>query len=196
MSTLQETLARLAVLIPETGHSREETLNTAALARDTADPEEIVESLLNGQSIAEADIDQRVTRRVKALFLARIAETGHSRTRLYNEAAAHLQISSEWARLLLNGEKIPNIKLLSGLETFFGRRSGFFQCTAADALDYALQPVLKTLDAGASDPMTELMNRFNLVAVARRGKPATHQQETMMTQFITAILESDPEADK
>ncbi|UXY24916.1 hypothetical protein N8I84_41455 (plasmid) [Streptomyces cynarae] len=199
MSTLQETLARLDALIAERGLSREETLDPVALARSTALSEETVRALLNGESVPEEDIDQRVVKRVRALFLARLVETGKSRTRLCNEAAAQMEISGEWARLLLNGEKVPNVKLLAGLEEFFGVEPGSFQCTAVDALSRVLRPILSGLEVDSetsADPMTDLMDRFNIVSMARRGKPATPHQAAMMAQFIVAVLESGPEEDR
>lgn len=185
------TLARINDLIAGSGRDRDEVLNAAELARRTALPVAHVQTLLNGGQVPDDDIEQRVCARVHALYQARIAETGKRPADIRQEIAEHLQRSHEWVRRLCNGEKTPSVRDLHGLRGYFGIGDRFlFTASAADTLNGALQATLRMLEATEDNLLVRVMREFDQVLLARRGKALTEQEKSVITSYVTAVLDA------
>ncbi|MEU9925053.1 hypothetical protein AB0H51_27860 [Streptomyces griseoluteus] len=192
---LRATLARIHALCEETGSSHTEALDAATLARAAALPVDDVQALLAGEELADRDtsIDARVCLRVRALFEARVAETGRRPADVRQEIQNRLQISHEWARRLCSGSQVPNVRDLHGLREYFGVPTAFhFTDSAATALNSALQPTLRRLEAQSGDLVGRYLEEFGQVVIAHRGRPLTKHEIAVMTTFVGAVLDGTP----
>jgi hypothetical protein len=189
---LRATLARIDALCEETGSRHAAVLDAAELARAAALPIAEVQALLDGKELADSDtdIDTRVCLRVRALFEARVADTGRRPADIRQDIQAHLQISHEWARVLCNGSKVPNVRDLHRLREYFAVPADFhFTDTAAAALNSALQPTLRRMEARTGSLFGRFLEEFDQVVIAHRGRPLTPSEIAVMTTFVGAVLD-------
>ncbi|AXI91397.1 hypothetical protein SAM9427_37150 (plasmid) [Streptomyces sp. ETH9427] len=188
-AALGETLDRIRRLAAEGGKSLHDVVDAEALADAIALPIGIVEALLNGETLPPDDIEQRVCQRVHALYLARIARTGKRPTDVRREIEAHLGRSHEWVRLLCYGRKVPNVGDLHKLREFFGVCDSFhFTDPASQALNKALQPYLRQLEAANGSVLATLLRDFNAASLAYRGQVMNLREEAIVTTVFTALM--------
>ncbi|WP_108934597.1 hypothetical protein [Streptomyces ardesiacus] len=189
--SLAETLRRLKA------HSGEKDLNSRQLATETAMPEDVVEALLRGEDPAASTVEDRVCGRIAALRGAHLASTGKRPSDLVSEVHTALGISKEWARRLLNGQKMPNVPLLHGLADFFKVEGGeaFFTAPPADALNRVLQNRLAKYETPATDPVQALMQKYGVVATDLRhhGTLTAEQLETLLAGVIKSVMPTEGE---
>ncbi|MCZ9339586.1 hypothetical protein NGM37_17615, partial [Streptomyces sp. TRM76130] len=142
-------------------------LDAATLAHQTALPEEMVRNLLEGGGVAPGPVEERVTSRIKVLAATRLRRTGGQLSELAIEVGEYLGCSPKWARLLLDGRKMPSVPLLYQLADYFevegdGR---FFTAPPATALNRALLRVLKRYQPeDQPDPLDALMEKYGVEA--------------------------------
>ncbi|MBZ6253654.1 hypothetical protein KVH27_35485 [Streptomyces olivaceus] len=188
---LAETLRRLKA------HSGEQDLNSRQLAAETAMPEDVVETLLRGEEPPATTVEERVCARIAALRSAHLDTTGKKPSDLVSEVHAALDISKEWVRKLLNGQKVPNVALLHGLADFFKVEGGeaFFTAPPADALNRVLEGRLAKYETPAPDPVQALMERYGVVATDLRshGALTPEQLETLLAGVIKSVMPTEGE---
>ncbi|MFC7991993.1 hypothetical protein ACFUV2_22050 [Streptomyces pilosus] len=191
-STLHETLSRLERCITEQGLSRSELLNPAILAERTALSEAVVLDLLQGGDGAPGGIEQRVTSRVRALTAAHLERTGQRMTDLVSDVARHLEVSPRWTRMLLTGEKMPNVALLHHLASYFNVAGGeaFFTASPTDALNRELTTILLQYEPQEQDPLKALLAKHGVVAADLRlhGGPLSPAQLEQIDQIVGNVL--------
>lgn len=188
-AALGETLDRIRRLAAERGQTLHDVVDPEGLADAIALPIEIVQALLNGEMLPPDDIEQRVCQRVHALYLARIARTGMRPTDVRREIQTHLGRSHEWVRLLCYGRKVPNVGDLHKLRDFFGVCDSFhFTDPASHALNKALQPYLRQLEAESGSLLTTLLRDFNAASLAYRGQVMNVREEAIVTTVFTALM--------
>lgn len=185
---LAETLRRLKE------HLGEQELNSRELAGETALPEEVVQALLRGENPPAGEIDERVCERIVTLKDAHLERTGKRPGDLVSEVHERLEISKEWARRLLNGQKMPNVKLLVGLAEFFEVDGGqeFFTAKPADALNRVLQRRLEKFEnhpPSTRSPVEALLAEYGVVATDMRHHGLTIEQlETVLVGVIKSVV--------
>ncbi|MEW2402802.1 helix-turn-helix transcriptional regulator [Streptomyces sp. NPDC046862] len=198
MLALSETLARIEARISENGLARGELLDVTDLSRRTALRESEVEALLSGATPVDEPVDDRVRGRVRALHEAYLARTGKRTTDVRREVADRLGISPEWARQLLLGKKMPNVRDLTELARFFGVAHGtmFFTDSAATALNRELGRVLGELEGARDDqgPLLKLATRHGVVTLAlRAGHRLTPRKQEALAVMLEGLLSGDGE---
>ncbi|MFK0154250.1 hypothetical protein ACIQVK_19520 [Streptomyces sp. NPDC090493] len=167
---LHETLGRLERCIDSQGLSRSDLLDPAVLAEKTAMPQSVIEGLLAGGDGSPGDIEQRVTSRIRVLTNSHLARTGKRLPDLISDVARHLDISSRWARMLLQGERMPNVALLHRLAHYFHVAGGesFFTAAPTDALNRELMSILHRLEPPEQDPLKALLAKHGVVGTDLR----------------------------
>lgn len=185
-NSLPETLRRLRE------HAGDRDLNSQELAAKTAVPEVIVQALLRGEDPPVGKVEERVCSRIARLADDFVVRTGKRTSDLISEVAAELGISENWARLLLKGDKMPNVKLLHGLAAFFSVEGGeaFFTATPAEALNRVLLPVLDKYEDPSSDPVQALLRLHGVKATdLRHGGTVTPEAlEVLLESVIKSVL--------
>jgi len=187
---LGKTLERLDALIAESGRDRDEVLNIAELRDSTRLPEEQVSSLLNGETLPDETVRERLTSRINALVDAHVAETGQRIVDVRADIAATVGVSAEWVRRWLAGTAVPNIEDMMGLRKHFKVEEGFFTAPASDLLARELEPILLELE-GPVDPMTQLVKELGLTGVSPRAKTMSPREKTILAKMIRSLLEEE-----
>lgn len=194
LAPLQETLARIV----EQGF----TLDAKDLSRKTGISVEDIQTLLDGEELADGDVDTRIRERVQFLCSRRLAEDGKDYQArdavkaLAKDIASSIGVSDVWARHLVFGEKTPSMKHGHELTRYFGVPDGFLTETPAAALNRTLRLHLQhTPDASGNsgDPLAELKSRFGLAGVARRGEPLSRDEAARFAGMIADVLEENME---
>lgn len=188
--SLQETLRRLGEVVEERGLDRSEVLDPRRLAARTALSEQVVRALLRGDTPAPDEVEERVCQRVRTLAAARVSQ-GMGKTRLVNEVAERLGISTVWARLLLDGRKVPTVPFLHKLAQYFEvDGEAFFTTESSTALNRALLPELEKHETPRRDPIEVLLEKHGVVAAdfRRHGALPMAQLETMIDGLIRSVL--------
>ncbi|MPY63564.1 helix-turn-helix domain-containing protein [Streptomyces spongiae] len=198
MLALSETLTRIEARIAEARLDRGELLDVTDLSRRTALRESEVEALLSGAAPVDEPVDDRVRSRVRALHEAYLARTGMRATDVCKEVAVRLGISPEWARQLLLGKKMPNVRDLTELARFFGVEHGtmFFTDPAATVLNRELDRVLGELEGAREDrgPLLQLATRHGVVTLAlRAGHHLTPRKQEALAVMLEGLLSGDGE---
>ncbi|WP_200307625.1 transcriptional regulator [Streptomyces adelaidensis] len=194
--TLAATLTRLDARIAGTGADRDRLLDIRTLAERTALGEDEVRALLDGAEPAADRVDDRVRRRVRALYEAYAARSGKRAVEVCKEVAQRLSISPEWARQLLLGKKMPNVPDLTELAGFFGIEEGlrFFTDPAATVLNRELHRVLAVLEGDEDEgPLVEFATRHGIVTLALRGHRLTRRKQEALAVMLEGLLGADDE---
>ncbi|MFI9772788.1 hypothetical protein ACIHJG_39015 [Streptomyces sp. NPDC052415] len=188
---LPETLRRLRA------HNAERHLNYQSLSARTALPEETVQALLRGEDVPAGTVEERVCTRLKTLADAYLVRTGKRLPDLISEVHVALDISKEWARRLLKGERLPNVPLLHGLVAFFGveGEEAFFTAPPADALNRVLQPILAKYESPETDPLNALMAKYGVVStdLRRHGSMDVEDLERLLAGVIRSVVRPSEE---
>ncbi|MGV4985746.1 hypothetical protein ACVB8X_06760 [Streptomyces sp. NRAIS4] len=194
---LQETLERLNRCIEEQNLSRSDLLDVGSLAGRAALPESTVAALLRGEDVAAGTVEERVTTRIRALASTRHGGDRRKMADLVNEMVDQLGISAPWARNVLNGDKMPNVRLLHDLAKFFDvdGGEGFFTRTPAESLNRILVPVLERYEKPQpQDPILELMKQYGVVRTdLRRHGTMTPEQFHRLIDGVLKSLTSEEE---
>lgn len=188
-SHLHETLRRLDECLGERRLSRSDVLDPANLSAKTALPVDTVHALLRNEAVPPGNVEERVTSRIKALTAARLERTGKRMADLVTEVAAYLDISPRWARMLLTGEKMPNVTLLHDLANFFDIEGGeaFFTASPAEALNRVALQVLNEYET--PDPLKALLERHGVVGTdLRLHGDLTPEQLKQVDQLLGNVL--------
>lgn len=185
---LPETLRRLRA------HG-EQDLNVQELAAMTALPEHMVHALLRGEDVPEDEVETRVCARLAAVAIRYLERTGKRQIDLVSAVAERLGITTVWARKLITGAKMPNVRDLHRLADFFKVDGGevFFTAAPADALNRVLLPVLKRQEDPNADPIQSLLAKHGVVGVMgtdlRAHGPMTNSQlEELIVNVIRSVV--------
>lgn len=195
---LPETLQRLDRLIADQGLDRSEILSPERLAAQTALPVATVRTLLDGGTVAEGDVADRVCSRVQTLADAYMARANMKKPDLLREMVSQLGISPYWARLICEGKKTPNVEVLHGLVKFFEigpSGEAFFTDAAPDALNRVLLPVVQRYENPQQDPLEALLEKYNVKAADFRhyGTVTPEQLEALFAGVLKSVMpEGDP----
>ncbi|MFB7495782.1 XRE family transcriptional regulator [Streptomyces sp. NPDC056161] len=165
----EDAYARLGETLERLAHAagRPERLTDALdvddLSLRAGVPEGVVRSLLDGGRADETSVAERVRQRLELLRRTRRRPDG--RRYSVEELAAHAGVSrqtmSDW---LTKG--VPSLESADRLRRFFAQPPGFLTADEPEALNEALQPVLRGLEAG-SDPLAALRTPEILRLAAR-----------------------------
>ncbi|MER7937833.1 MULTISPECIES: hypothetical protein [unclassified Streptomyces] len=192
-AALRATLARIHALCAQRQTDPGEVLDVEALSRATGLSIVDVRALLDGQDLADDDIETRVRQRLVTLYKGRVATTGKRAADIRQEIQAHLGVSHEWVRQLCNGAKTPNVAALAGLREYFGVPDRFhFTAPAAKTLDLELQPTLRVLEATSSGLLDRYLGELDALVVDQRGAALTPGEVRVMTTYVLALLHSPP----
>ncbi|MEU5193702.1 hypothetical protein AB0G86_06510 [Streptomyces scabiei] len=161
----------------------------------TALPEPIVLALLRGEDVPVDEVEARVCARLAAVASAHLERTGKRQGDLVSAVAERLCITTVWARKLINGAKMPNVRDLHRLADFFQVEGGevFFTAPPADALNRALLPILKKHEDPNADPIQSLLAKHGVVGVKgtdlRVHGPMTNSQlEELIVNVIRSVV--------
>ncbi|MFF2020482.1 hypothetical protein ACFVW2_01530 [Streptomyces sp. NPDC058171] len=195
--SLSATLERLEALIEARGLKRPELLDVAELAARTALAESEVRVLLAGGTPPADTVNDRVRTRIRTLAEINLRRTGRKMSELVAEISRRLGVSEYWARQVCDGRKVPSVEFLHGLVEFFGVDGGeaFFTAQGDEALNRVLQPLLRTLEDPAADPVQALMDRYGVKSTDLRtyGFMTREQLERLLEGVLRSVLPEEPE---
>ncbi|GHE14759.1 hypothetical protein [Streptomyces alanosinicus] len=197
-SPLQGTLERVNRCIEEQNLSRADLLDPGSLAVRSALPESTVVALLRGEDVAAGTIEERVTTRIKTLAFARHRGDKARLADLADEMVNTLGLSAPWARSVLKGDKMPDVRLLHDLADFFDVDGGeeFFTGTPEESLDRVLVPILERWEKPHSqDPTLELMKRYGIVGtdLRRHGTMTPEQLDRLIRGALKPLASEEDE---
>ncbi|OSZ56253.1 hypothetical protein OQI_33990 [Streptomyces pharetrae CZA14] len=197
---LADTVRRLEELIQEQDLDRSSLLDPRDLAARTALPEPTVRALLRGVTPPGDTVPQRFSARIRVLAEANLRRTGRKMAALAAEVGADLDVSDVWARLILEGKKVPNIEHLHKLAEFFGLEDGeaFFTAPADKALNRALLPLLAELENPEKDPVEALLRKYGVRAadLRRHGSLTPEALDRLLEGVIHSVLPRKEETDR
>lgn len=201
--SLPETLERLTALVEQRDLERSNLLRPKELAAQTALPEEVVRTLLQGGAPPADTVNDRVRTRIKVLSDAHLARTGRRMSDLAGSISRQLGVSAVWARQVCSGDKVPSVELLHGLVDFFGVEGGeaFFTASAPEALNRVLQPILTGLKTAskrpegpeAADLLAPALEQFDDVrgVALRQARDLPEERWNVLNATLKALLELD-----
>lgn len=183
---LAETLERIAKV---TGHEVQDLpaiLDVDDLAYRSGVPTDVVAALLSGNESPEADLTTRVRQRLEFVRQTRLRPDGrhYSLQELAKIAGTSRQWLSVWRT-----KGMPSMEHADRLRTHFKLPAGFFTATAQEALNAALQPVLRDLET-QEDPQARLRDAGLLQLAERAADMGPKQREALM-DFAEWILAKD-----
>ncbi|MET9667632.1 XRE family transcriptional regulator [Streptomyces sp. NPDC006475] len=190
-AALTETLRTIHAIVDEAGLRREDVLDVAALSFETGIPEETVTALLNGESVEEVELGERVSQRFRFLRETR-PRPGDGKEFSLPEIAASFGASRQSLTPLAKGTGKPGLQHAFSIEKFFGVPTGFLTTEAVPALDRALQSVLK--DLRELHPLTALMASHDVKEIALRSgklKGLSDDSRRLLWETLDALFERD-----
>jgi transcriptional regulator with XRE-family HTH domain len=175
----------LDTLIQEQGLDRSRLLSTEELAVRTALTEPTVRALLEGAAPPDDTVNERFSSRIRVLAGIDLRSTGRKMAALAAEVAENLNVSDVWARLILEGKKVPNIEHLHNLAEFFDLEAGeaFFTASADKALNRVLLPLVAQLESRELDPVDALLRKYGVQSTDLR------QHGSMTPEALERLLE-------
>lgn len=188
---LHETLERLDALLRERGVHRSEVFDVAELSAKTAIPVEDVHALLDGKALPEDEVEARVCGRINLLYKRLVEDTGKRPVDVVKDVAANLKVSEVWARMLIKGDKLPNVPHLKVLAEYFRVPVAFFTDSAPAALDRELRPIVDRLEE--PDPLASLMRQFDIKGISARtdGRPLSPGERARIAAILQIVLSEE-----
>lgn len=183
---LHALLERLDKVLEGRGETREDVLDIERLSAATGLTKRDVGSLLRGRRPRPRDPEEYVPQRVVRLRERHEAACGKTLARMVDDLTAGGRMKEAWARLLLQGQRMPSVPHLTVLADHFGVEVVYFTDPGPVALARELRPIVEGLEP---DTFEELMRRFEIREVhARAGGPLTEQQKRTIAGLIEVVL--------
>lgn len=181
-ASLADLLERLDELTG--GRDLAEVLDVADLSYRTGIPAETVVALLAGRSGPETDLGDRVRQRLDFVRETRRRPDGkrYSLDELARIAGTSRQWLSEWRR-----SGLPSLEHADRIRRHFGLPAGFFTADDTEALQAALEPALRELEARA-DPLAALRTP-GFYRLARRAPHMSPRKLRALAEWAEMITE-------
>lgn len=207
---LPAVVARVTALADRLGLDHGDMFDAQALSVASGVPEDLVKSLLSGQSHGDTDLQTRFLQRLGLLRRTRLKPNGRRYTQ--QEMADGAGMSRQQAGALINGDRRPTMEHCAAIQRFFQVHAGFLTAEDPDALAVALQrteqELLQRLDrrereqrraaAGRTDPLERLLQDHGVRGIAwRAAQLPTDQHRDKVTEWLDMLLESvNPPSDR
>ncbi|MET7717258.1 XRE family transcriptional regulator [Streptomyces sp. NPDC005407] len=186
-AALAETVRRIASLAKDAGLLENDLLDVAGLSYDTGLPEDTVAALLNGEEVPAQPLKVRVSQRFQELRRTRL-RPGDQKQYSLTQIAESFGATGPSLSAVANGEGLPSVTHLSGIQQFFQVHEGFLITEDAKALNEALQPVLKELERKA-DPWAAVSDKYGIRATVCRAEQLSDEHQAAVQASLAAIVE-------
>lgn len=184
---LAETVRRIRSLAQAAGLRERDVLDIGRLSYESGVEVSTVQSFFNGETLPEEDVQPRVTQRFGLLRATRLRPDG----KMFSLRQIAESFGGTGASLtnLVNGESLPRVEGLDGIQRFFKVDDGFLLADNAVALNRALQPVLQQLEDQQSDPWAAVKNRHSIRATLARAEKLSPEHQAAVEASLAAIVD-------
>jgi len=185
-----ETLARISRLVGQLGLDSDRILDPGRLSYETGIPADTVRRLLAGEDVPQPDLGARVRERIQLLRGTRLRPDGSPFS--LEEIAAAASTTRQWLSEQLKAGSFKNHEITDGIRRFFKVKAGFLTADDSEALDEALQPVLRALEeraAAGRSTLTDLHARHGLRRIALRAPELDEGEQELVADWIDTILQ-------
>ncbi|WP_413754798.1 XRE family transcriptional regulator [Streptomyces sp. MMBL 11-3] len=181
-SSLAAARRRIAQALNCEEHELAEVLDIEDLSRRSGLTAADVRALLAGETLPEMDLAERLAQRLNAARATHRHPNGDEYT--LGELAEFAGMSRQWLTRWRDGQVVPGMQKVESLRRHFQLPPGFFTATPEEALEAALQPVLKKLRRPQSDAGGESgMQDAGISRLAQRAARLSPEQQRTLMEF-------------